>query len=55
MILFLMESFEIEISINAEEIKTKTCFKIHIDTDYMNVQMNMLPQPTKMENLKSIK
>jgi hypothetical protein len=45
--------FKIEISINAEETNIKARFKVHVDTNYMNIRMNMLPEPTKNKNIKS--
>jgi hypothetical protein len=44
--------FEIEISINAEETNTKTRFKVYVDTNYISLRMNMLPQPTRIEKIK---
>ena len=45
--------FELEILVNAEETNTKARFKIHLDTNYLSLRMNMLPQPTRIENLKN--
>jgi len=39
--------FEIEISINAEETNTKAHFKVYVDTNYLNLRMNMLPELTR--------
>lgn len=44
--------FEIEISINAEETNTKTRFKVYVDTNYISLRMNMLPQSTRIEKIK---
>ena len=43
MTVFTDGEFEIEISINAEETNTKTRFKVYVDTNYINLRMNMLP------------
>ena len=44
--------FEIEISVIAEETNTKARFKVYVDTNYLNLRMNMLPQPTRIEKIK---
>jgi hypothetical protein len=45
--------FEIEISINAEETNTKAHFKVYVDTNYLNLRMNMLPESTRTKSIKS--
>jgi len=50
---FTVGDFLIEIMVNSEETNTKAHFKVHVDTDYMNLSMNMLPQPTKIEKIKN--
>jgi len=45
--------FEIEISINTEETNTKARFKVYVDTNHLNLRMDMLPEPTKAKSIKS--
>jgi len=45
--------FEIEISLNSEETNTKVRFKVYVDTNYLNLRMNMLPQPARTKRIKS--
>ena len=45
--------FEIEISLNSEETNTKARFKVYVDTNYLNLRMNMLPQPARTKRIKS--
>jgi hypothetical protein len=49
---FTEGNFQIEVIVNSEETNTKARFKVHVDSDYINLSMNMLPQPTRTEKIK---
>jgi len=48
---FTVGNFLIEITINSVETKTKARFELHVDTDYKNLGMKMLP-PSRYEKTK---
>ena len=48
---FTNGDFDIEISIFSDETNTKRRFKLHIDTNYINLGMKMLPL-SKKDNIK---
>ena len=50
---FTVGDFLIEIIVNSDETNTRAHFKVHVDTDYTKLSMNMLPQPTKIEKIKN--
>ncbi|HEX2406144.1 MAG TPA: hypothetical protein VHJ38_02955 [Nitrososphaeraceae archaeon] len=48
---FTLGDFLIEITINSDETKTHRIFELHVDRNYINLQMKMLPL-SKKENIK---
>jgi hypothetical protein len=44
-------TFLIEITINSDETKTHRRFELHVDSDYINLGMKMLPL-SKKESIK---
>ncbi len=48
---FTLGDFLIEITINSDETKTHRIFELHVDRNYINLQMKMLSL-SKKENIK---